>query len=394
MRKRNGLLGWMLVTCMALLAIAGAEPLSFAKKPNIVFFLVDDMGWQETSVAFHSGRTALNERDHTMTWHFPHHHGQTPFSSIRKGPWKLIHHHADRRLELFNLDADPGERNDLAAQEPGKRSGLAQALGKRLRELHAQMPLDPSTKRPLPWAGELVDQARPAAAPSKTTIEGSSQEPGPPSRGAAAEKPLRVACMGDSLTHSGGKDSYPAKLAELLGAGHNVRGFGAGGTTLLAAGDTPYRESGAYRDAMKFAPQIAVVMLGTNDTCGPPRGNWEKSAAFAGDAAALLRSLARPGRRVIVALPPPMVHDRPGLRPERAADLRERAPRLATIRNWWRQEAAKLDIEVVDLSNVFDSDPRWTTDGVHPTPAGYQRIADRIAETIRAAKVGSGETTR
>jgi hypothetical protein len=127
-------------------------------------------------------------------------------------------------------------------------------------------------------------------------------------------------------------------------------------------------------------------MLGTNDTCGPPRHNWGKSAAFAGDAAAMLRSLAKPGRRIIIALPPPMVHDRPGLRPERAADLRERAPRLAAIRDWWRQEAAKLGVEVVDLTNIFDSDPRWTTDGVHPTPAGYDRIANRIAETIRGAK--------
>ncbi|SHJ79913.1 sulfatase [Pseudozobellia thermophila] len=33
--------------------------------PNIVLFLVDDMGWQDTSVPFYSERTALNERYHT-----------------------------------------------------------------------------------------------------------------------------------------------------------------------------------------------------------------------------------------------------------------------------------------------------------------------------------------
>ena len=36
-----------------------------ATKPNIVFFLVDDMGWQETSVPFHSEVTALNRRYRT-----------------------------------------------------------------------------------------------------------------------------------------------------------------------------------------------------------------------------------------------------------------------------------------------------------------------------------------
>ena len=32
-----------------------------ASKPNILFFLVDDMGWQETSVPFHTEPTKLNK---------------------------------------------------------------------------------------------------------------------------------------------------------------------------------------------------------------------------------------------------------------------------------------------------------------------------------------------
>ncbi|NND06393.1 MAG: sulfatase [Saprospiraceae bacterium] len=35
------------------------------KKPNIIFFFVDDMGWQETSVPFHTEITHLNKRYHT-----------------------------------------------------------------------------------------------------------------------------------------------------------------------------------------------------------------------------------------------------------------------------------------------------------------------------------------
>ena len=34
-------------------------------RPNIVFFFVDDMGWQDTSVPFHTEVTALNKRYHT-----------------------------------------------------------------------------------------------------------------------------------------------------------------------------------------------------------------------------------------------------------------------------------------------------------------------------------------
>ncbi len=36
-----------------------------SKKPNIIFFLVDDMGWQDTSEPFHTERTPLNDRYHT-----------------------------------------------------------------------------------------------------------------------------------------------------------------------------------------------------------------------------------------------------------------------------------------------------------------------------------------
>jgi len=37
--------------------------------------------------------------------------------AVRSGPWKLVDNQG--KLELFNLDSDLGEKNDLAAQEPG-----------------------------------------------------------------------------------------------------------------------------------------------------------------------------------------------------------------------------------------------------------------------------------
>ncbi|MBP8953356.1 MAG: sulfatase-like hydrolase/transferase, partial [Armatimonadetes bacterium] len=36
-----------------------------AMPPNIVLFLVDDMGWQDTSLPFHETRTPFNNRYHT-----------------------------------------------------------------------------------------------------------------------------------------------------------------------------------------------------------------------------------------------------------------------------------------------------------------------------------------
>ena len=35
------------------------------KRPNIILFMVDDMGWQDTSVPFHTQKTPLNNRYNT-----------------------------------------------------------------------------------------------------------------------------------------------------------------------------------------------------------------------------------------------------------------------------------------------------------------------------------------
>ena len=56
----------------------------------------------------------------------------------------------------------------------------------------------------------------------------------------ADEDPIRVACLGDSITAGARVDaatqSYPARLQELLGDNFEVRNFGIGGATLIKAG--------------------------------------------------------------------------------------------------------------------------------------------------------------
>ena len=58
---------WLLaafVICVIAQAAALAEEAS-SKRPNIVLFLVDDMGWQDTSVPFHTEVTDFNRRYRT-----------------------------------------------------------------------------------------------------------------------------------------------------------------------------------------------------------------------------------------------------------------------------------------------------------------------------------------
>lgn len=47
--------------------------------------------------------------------------------AVRQGDWKLVKPHVNQPPRLFNLAKDPGETNDLAAQDPARAKGL-QAL--------------------------------------------------------------------------------------------------------------------------------------------------------------------------------------------------------------------------------------------------------------------------
>ncbi len=73
------------------------------------------------------GEDRLN-RD-AVFWHFPCYiGGGGPSSSIRKGDWKLIEFFEDKRIELYNLVKDPGERNDLAPSNRPKAAELYEDL--------------------------------------------------------------------------------------------------------------------------------------------------------------------------------------------------------------------------------------------------------------------------
>ena len=69
------------------------------------------------------------DRD-AIFWHYPHdgNQGGLPGGAIRLGDWKLIEFYEDNRIELYNLEQDPGERHDLAAPGHGRAAEIRQRL--------------------------------------------------------------------------------------------------------------------------------------------------------------------------------------------------------------------------------------------------------------------------
>jgi lysophospholipase L1-like esterase len=65
------------------------------------------------------------------------------------------------------------------------------------------------------------------------------------------KSPVRVACIGDSITEGAGTEngkSYPAQLQNLLGPSWQIGNFGLSGRTLLKKGDFPYWNEKKYQE--------------------------------------------------------------------------------------------------------------------------------------------------
>ncbi len=97
----------------------------------------------------------LEGSDHSLEsrslfWHFPAYleaagksgpWRTTPAGAIREGRWKLIEFFEDGRLELYDLEADPGETRNLAKQEPEIRERLHRLLVEWRESVKAPMPV-------------------------------------------------------------------------------------------------------------------------------------------------------------------------------------------------------------------------------------------------------------
>jgi arylsulfatase A-like enzyme len=96
-------------------------------------------------------------KDRPLVWHQPNNWGPKnpgygPSSAVRVGNWKYIFYHnpaQKTREELFNIEDDIGETNNLAATNPDKLKELRTLLKNSLAKADAQMPVDKQTKQPI-----------------------------------------------------------------------------------------------------------------------------------------------------------------------------------------------------------------------------------------------------
>tara|TARA_R110002049_G_scaffold28018_4_gene96612 strand:+ start:16255 stop:17880 length:1626 start_codon:yes stop_codon:yes gene_type:complete len=98
-------------------------------------------------------------RERPLYWHYPHYgnQGGEPVSIMRKGSWKIIHYWEDNHTELYNLDSDLGETNDLS----GEKEAMTLEMKKELLEWLAAMQTQYAEEDPLwnekAWKQKLED---------------------------------------------------------------------------------------------------------------------------------------------------------------------------------------------------------------------------------------------
>lgn len=215
--------------------------------------------------------------------------------------------------------------------------------------------------------------------------------------------PVKVACVGDSITFGSGLKPgdarYPQVLATLMGPDYDVKGFGNPGKT---AGNYPgqagrwFGSTPQHKQALDFKADIYISNLGINDT-----GRWWNPDLFVKGYDDLFKAwkTASPKARFFAwgmlgpdyrgplgkkAFPGNCYPDvrKYALSDNGSAANRPEAEKL--IASVARRHKAALFDALTPLSDH----PEWYVDGLHPTAEGARRIAEiTFAKLVKNMKI-------
>ena len=197
---------------------------------------------------------------------------------------------------------------------------------------------------------------------------------------AVAQEKIKVACIGNSVTYgmthkNPAETSYPTQLQQMLGKEYEVRNFGHSGATLLSKGYRPYINLPEYKAALEFAPDIAIIHLGLNDT--DPRAWPNYRDEFYGDYMNIVKALRdiNPKVEVYVCRMTPIFHWHRRFK--------------SGTRDWyWQIQEVIEDIaeyenfELIDLSRYIYHRPDLMPDALHPNEQGAGIIAKQVYSAI------------
>jgi lysophospholipase L1-like esterase len=230
-------------------------------------------------------------------------------------------------------------------------------------------------------AGSALAQAPPQtspAAPAPVAVTKPPQDWAQLGRYAADDATLpppaagqqRVVFLGDSIT-----DGWGRKPGTSFFPGKSYVNRGISGQT------TPQMLVRFEQDVVHLHPEVVVILAGTNDVAG--NTGPETPAMIEDNFRAMTDIARRNGIRVVLASITPAARYpwRPGV---------ESVPEIRELNGWLRQYAAQQHLVYLDYySAMADPDgamkPGLSSDGVHPTQAGYAVMAPLAEAAIAKA---------
>ena len=198
--------------------------------------------------------------------------------------------------------------------------------------------------------------------------------------------PVKVACVGDSLTYGNGHtdSAYPLVLQGLLGDGWVVENFGAGGRTATEGlsdevrPDRSYRDTQEYRNSMAMKADIVIICLGTNDIYMCDMDSEAGKQGYINGIKNLMRDYRSNGANRIYLCKPPYA----------TASKIDRIGEL--ILPLVEQIALEQAVETIDLFTPIYRNPNLVdTDKTHLTADGYKTMA-RAAYQALTGKAADG----
>ncbi|MCB1209047.1 MAG: SGNH/GDSL hydrolase family protein [Verrucomicrobiales bacterium] len=198
---------------------------------------------------------------------------------------------------------------------------------------------------------------------------------------AACKEPVRIVCIGDSITgvyyHTGGLRAYPEMLQIALQkiypqAQLTVRNAGVSGDTTIGA------LKRLDRDVLAHNPHLVTVMFGMNDLVRSPVADFKKNLVE------IITRCRNAGAEVVLCTQNSIVET-----PARPV------AKLAEFTQAIHDVAVAESITVADCFRAFEevrsrSALEWNllhSDTIHPNMDGHKLFAERIAQTISGQTV-------
>ena len=192
---------------------------------------------------------------------------------------------------------------------------------------------------------------------------------------ASLKPPIRVACLGDSITFGVGAAAgwaYPDQLDRMLGPEWDVRNFGHSGATVGKGDKHSIWGTPQYKEALAFHPDVVVILLGTNDT--KPE-NWENKKAFPKLYKELIVSFQKLSSHPRVFCGTAPYVGKKGAFGINEAGVLEQIPMI-------RQTAAEMGAAVTDVHAALDGHDELFKDNVHPITEGASLIAKAVYASL------------